>query len=192
VPELSGSLHSFGLLPVLRLLAESATTGRVHLTQDGWSGEVFIDAGQVVAATFGLGHGLGGSPSGILHGLTALEAIVLVMPNATFFFAEGVRSPDRNVEPAADELHARLTTLREEFLRSEPQVVSPMAVPLRVDLASVPLENGEIRIDRAKLRLLLAVDGQRTVAELIEGKGLLPTWRDLTWLASRGLIQLPH
>src|SRR5438105_2883858 len=103
MPELSGSLHTFGLLPVLRLLTDSAATGRVHLSQDRWSGEVFVDTGQVVAASFGLGHGLGASPSGILNGLTALEAIVLVMPSATFFFAEGMRGPDRNVDLATDE-----------------------------------------------------------------------------------------
>lgn len=46
---LSGTLDTFALPDVLRLLASTAKTGRLRITGDRGSGSVWVDAGQVVA-----------------------------------------------------------------------------------------------------------------------------------------------
>ena len=48
--SLQGTLDTFALPDVLRLLASTAKTGRLHVEGDRASGEVWLDAGHVVAA----------------------------------------------------------------------------------------------------------------------------------------------
>jgi hypothetical protein len=194
--ELAGSLDGFGLGPILRLLADVGQSGRLRFSQAsedgaGWSSELLLENGHVVAAFFGAAHGLGAAPSRMLSGLAALDAIVLVLPNAAFFFVAGMPPPERNVALAAHDLQARLATLEEKLLTSGAAGLSLTAVPRSIDLTEQPEDVGEeIVIDRGKLHLLMAIDGHRTIAELLDERDLLRTFRDLNWLASHALILL--
>jgi hypothetical protein len=192
--ELSGSLDSFGIAPILRLMTDLHKSGRVRISQaspegPGWTAELLVENGQTVAAFFGAARGLGAAPSRALSGLAALDAIVLALGNAAFFFVEGTPSPERNVVLSASELQARLALLEEERLTSGTALPPLGAVPRRVQLDEEHDAGQEIVIDRGKLHLLLAVDGHRTIAELIGDQELLRTFRDLTWLARNGFVQ---
>lgn len=188
--QLSGSLESFGLGPILRLLATEKKSGRVRTSWDGLTAEIYLADGQVVAAVFGEATGTGGEPSPRLKGIAALDAIALLMPQATFFFVEGAPRARRDIAFTADELDARLAALAEERAIGDAPVISLSAIPRRVAAAEQASVDEELTIDRNTLRLLLDIDGHRSVSELIGENDLLSMCRRLKWLASHGLIRL--
>ena len=187
--ELSGSLESFGLAPILGLLASTKTSGRVHVSAKPWSGDVFVSDGEVVAASFGIASGLGGAPTDLLRGLSALDALVL-MSTGGFFIAEGAQPARRNVTLGSDELQAHLATLDNEQRAAGGTLPSLMAIPSTRAQGDPSDTDEELPISRARLNLLVAVDGHRTVADLIGEGDLLKTLLDLRWLADRGLISM--
>jgi hypothetical protein len=186
--ELSGSLTSFNLGSILRLLAELTKSGRLHVSDERWIGELFLKHGQVVSASFGLARGLGGPPSDTLRGLAALDAIVLVMPDAAFFVAEGEPPPQRTIALSVSDLRARVAAMDKERITRGLTEVPLAAVPRRVDARDQPSMEEQLVIDRSALGLLLDIDGQRTVLELVGERDLLRTLTDLTWLADHSLV----
>ena len=76
--ELSGSLGSVDLLPIIRLLAELRQTGSLQLSRADWAARLDLRDGRVVAASFAEERGLG-----------ALTALGLVMHDAEFTYMEG-------------------------------------------------------------------------------------------------------
>jgi hypothetical protein len=57
-PRLSGVLDgSDELIALLRLLRKTGINGRLSLTTDAWSGELFLARGQILAVTCGANHG---------------------------------------------------------------------------------------------------------------------------------------
>jgi hypothetical protein len=193
--NLSGSLDGFGLAAILRVLGRGNKSGRLHISQESlddpeWSAELLLECGQVVAAFYGAARGLGAMPSRALCGLAALDAVVLALPNAAFFFVEGTPPPERNIVLAAQDVQTRLATLEEERLTFGTAVPSLGAVPCRIELPEQPADGQEIVFDRGRLHLFLAIDGRRTIADLINERDLLRTLRDLTWLERNGLIRL--
>jgi hypothetical protein len=187
---LSGSLEDFGLTAILGLLARSGKSGRLRISQADWVAELSLRDGKVVAASFGTAQGLGGSSSGALRGLAAVEALVLLLPAAAFFFAEGMAPSGREIHLDGHELEATLARLEEERSTWGGRLPSPSVVPSRVPPSEQPADE-QIVLDRGKLSLLLAVDGRRSVAELAGEMGFLRTCRDLIWLADHNLVRLP-
>ena len=55
---LQGTLDTFALPDVLRLLASTRKTGRLRITADRGSGSIWLDGGSVVAANANVGQGL--------------------------------------------------------------------------------------------------------------------------------------
>src|ERR671923_2124972 len=86
---LSGSLKVISFPALVRFLADLRRTGCLRLTQGRWTGEVYFDRGQVVAAAFGAEQGP-----------PALAAILLALGQGQFAFAEGAPPPARTVDLA--------------------------------------------------------------------------------------------
>ena len=174
--ELSGTLASIGLTPLLRLLTELHKSGRLIITDGTLSGALFFDYGRVVGAVCELEKGL-----------ESLDAIVLALGDADFEFDEHVGERQLNLVMEPNELEQHMLRLAEERAELARLLPSSMLVPRVTDDDAD--QNGELVLSRRALRLLLAIDGRRRVADLAAERGLVPTMRQLAELANLGLIQ---
>jgi hypothetical protein len=176
--ELSGTLDGIGLAPLVSFLTGLGKSGRLTITNGPLGGEVFIDAGQVIGAAFDTERGL-----------PALDAIGLALGNGHFGFAEqDTRQVEHNLTLSQPELRQHLEELDREQAALASVIPSLDAVPtLVVDEAGA---DDEIGLDRDTLRLLLLIDGRRSVADLARERGLLRTLKQLARLSQLRLARV--
>jgi hypothetical protein len=176
--ELSGMLDGLGLPAIVRFLSGLNKSGLLQLSQKDWHGEIYFDSGRVTHATFGN-----------RTGLMALDALVEVLQGAGFTF-------DSHTEPAAeptiqlshDELLAHLEEVSAQVASGERGLPAADAVPVQTTLdggAEEPLQ-----LDRSALQTLMAVDGRRSVREIVARRGSFDALWHLASLIRMGLIQL--
>src|ERR687885_1654269 len=176
--ELSGTLDGIGLAPLVSCLTGLGKSGRLTIADGPMAGEVYLESGKVVGAAFDAERGL-----------PALDAIGLALGGGRFGFAEqDTRLVEHNVSLAPAELRQHLDELHRE------QSVLAAAIP---SLSAVPTlvvdESGtedEIGLDRDSLRLLMQIDGRRSVADLARERGLLRTLKQLTRLSQLKLARI--
>lgn len=173
--ELKGSLKGAGLLPIVQLLADMQETGELRVARGGLTGELGFDGGRLVAVTFAEERGL-----------AALAALALAFPEAEFTYAKAPPPTERNVDLTLDQLRAHLSPPGGGEAASA--VPSLRAVPRLLGTGSGGHER--LELDRSALQTLLAVDGQRTVAEIVGERPLVPTLRELGELVKLGLIRI--
>lgn len=170
--ELSGTLDGIGLQPLLAFLGGLNKSGNLAVEDEHWMGTLALADGQVVGARFG--HE---------QGLDALDAIFFVLQHGRFqFSASETCEVNLVMEPGAFVGH--LEALGREVARLALIVPSLAAVPRSVDAT----DDGEVTLGRRTLRLLLALDGRRTVAEYAKQRGVLATLRELAELTQLGLV----
>jgi hypothetical protein len=176
--ELSGSLEGIGLSPLIGFLTGLGKSGRLAVEEGPMAGEVHLETGQVIGAAFD-----------VERGLPALDAIGLALGNGRFTFREANSAElERNLTLNAGELRQHLDELAHEQVAIATAIPSLMAVPrVAVDDAD---SDEEIGLDRDTLRLLLVLDGRRSVAELARERGLLRTLKQLSRLAQLGLARV--
>src|ERR671933_1860769 len=75
--QLKGSLRFIALPALAQFLVGLGSTGRLHLTQGSWAGEIAFRNGQLVAARLGSEQGR-----------TALDGMVLGLQDAEFVFVD--------------------------------------------------------------------------------------------------------
>ena len=187
--DASGSREFSGLPALMRHLADLRTTGRVRVRRAGWTGDVALDGGRVVAASFG-------SEFGAAHGLAALAAIEGVFPTGHFVLVETPppAGPDARLDPAAVGAWPAPSSLSTgPGARAVPAAA---AVPRLVvaggapgGAAGAPREE-LLLVHRGALRRLLSLDGRRTVGELVAADGATPALTELAALSELGLIRL--
>jgi hypothetical protein len=176
--ELSGTLDGIGLAPLVSFLTGLGKSGRLTIADGPMVGEVFLEGGQVIGAAFDAERGL-----------PALDAIGLALGGGRFGFAEqDTRLVEHNVSLAPAELRQHLDELHRE------QSVLAAAIP---SLSAVPTvlvdESGtedEIGLDRDTLRLLMQIDGRRSVADLARERGLMRTLKQLARLSQLKLARI--
>lgn len=178
VTELNGRLEGIGLVALVRFLASIARTGRLLVVDGSLHGWLDLQDGSVVGAGFDQEQGL-----------PALEAIALALGRGRFEFADAEASPaEHNLRLGADELEQRLEQLAGE------QVVLAAAIPSLSGVAHLQVDAGsadeQVPLDRDTLRLLIRLDGRRTVAELARERGLLRTLRQLARLVQFDLVRV--
>jgi hypothetical protein len=174
--DLKGTLKSIGLPQLIGFLGELRKTGSLAISDGPFSGSVFMESGRVVGAVFGAERGL-----------PAFEAIVLALGGGQFEFAQHAAERELNLmlEPAVlDEHLRRLANERLEFT----DVLTSLATVPSVALAGP--DNDQLAIDRGALRLLLEMDGQRSVLDLARGRGLMATARRVAYLIELGLARV--
>jgi len=175
--EFYGSLQDIGLPEILSFLRGLNKTGSLRISQGRWTAEATLEAGQVKAASFG-----------DEQGVSALEATMLALAGGAFTFTDGPLAAEKqNVDLGPDELQARLTAFDEERKALAPAVPSLAAVPR---VAKAPGTTGEVVLDGAAIETLLAVNGERTIAEIAQAHGIVHTARELARLVENSLVSV--
>ncbi|HEY0582321.1 MAG TPA: DUF4388 domain-containing protein, partial [Chloroflexota bacterium] len=173
--ELSGTLEGVGLPAIVRFLAGLKKTGCLRISHADLRGEIFFDVGQVCGASIGS-----------RRGLSALDALVQALPGGSFTFESDVRPTDgASIDLSQEALQGHLDELASRAANGTPQLPSVEAVPQLLHTEEQSEE--PLPLDRGTLQTLLAVDGQRTVRDIIAQRG---TWDALWQLASLGEVGL--
>jgi hypothetical protein len=176
--ELSGTLDGIGLAPLVGFLTGLGKSGRLTIADGPMAGEVFLEGGKVVGAAFDAERGL-----------PALDAIGLALGGGRFGFAEqDTRAVEHNVTLGPDELRQHLDEVHREQAALSAAIPSLSAVPtVLVDESGT---EDEIGLDRDTLRLLMQIDGRRSVADLARERGLMRTLKQLTKLSQLKLARI--
>ncbi|HEX7132255.1 MAG TPA: DUF4388 domain-containing protein, partial [Iamia sp.] len=153
---LQGTLDTFALADLVRLLATTSKTGELAIDSDRGSGRLWFSDGQLV----------GGEPAA--DDLDAVVFALLRMQEGDFVFhADGVPDDGREPQSALDVLAAAEARL-EEWLPVEDLVPSPaVALTLRGDLPE-----DEVIIGRDVWRRLVAIGGGTTAGAFGDALGL--------------------
>ena len=178
--ELSGTLEGVGLPAIVRFLAGLKKTGCLRIVQDDWQGEIFFEAGELTSASLGS-----------RHGLPALDGLVQSLPGGSFTFDTSSRAdsaPSIVLSPEALQTH--LDELVARIANGTPTLPSVDAVPEVVAQEDAGACEEQLPLDRGTLQTLLAVDGQRTVREIVAQRGTFDALWQLGSLAEVGLVRL--
>lgn len=158
---LQGTLDTFSLPDVLRLLATTGKSGCLHLEGDRGRGSVWLDDGAVVAAT----------AERALDDSSTDEVIfeMLRYGRGSFNFAADEPAPDENQQPRdVESTLRRATQLLDEWSGLESVVPS---LSHRVALAP-ELTVDQVTIDAPRWTALVAIASGRSVGELAESLSL--------------------
>jgi hypothetical protein len=174
--ELSGMLDGLGLSAIVRFLSGLNKRGRLRLSQHDWVGEIHFDSGRLTHASLGT-----------RNGLTALDALVEVLPRASFSFDSHAAPTDEpTIQLSNDELLAHLDEVVARVASGERRLPEADAIPAQTTIDSGAEE--PLQLDRATLQTLLAVDGQRSVREIVARRGSFDALWHLASLRDVGLI----
>jgi signal peptidase I len=174
---LTGSLSTFELQALVRFLTSMGKSGDLLISRDGWIGLISLDAGRLTAAAVDGGFGS-----------QALQFIVVALRGGHFTFTPGPPSLPPDPQLGADrliELERRAATDGPILTTNLP---APTAIPQLVALATD--EEADAGLSRADVRVLLDVNGVRTVRDLAIRQGPLRALRSLSNLSGQGLIRL--
>jgi hypothetical protein len=157
---LQGTLDTFSLPDVLRLLATTGKTGCLHVDGDRGRGRVWIDGGAVVAATADRALG---EPS--------IDEVVFEMlrfGRGSFSFAIDEPAPHDAQPTEIEGMLRRATQLLEEWRELEAIVPS-----LNHRVAMAPeLTVEQVTVDADRWKALVAIASGRSVGELAEALGV--------------------
>lgn len=176
MPELTGSLSSFNLAPLLRFVGALGKSGDLVLSHGHWTGHLALDQGQLVAAV--VEHEQGDS---------ALDFISLVLRDGYFEFSEGPPRLSPNLGACPDpllEIDERATR-QPAWLA---QIPGPSTVPRIVNLTN-DHDDSEVLVPREAVSVFGQVDGHRTVRELAVEHGLLRVVSSLATLHQLNLVE---
>jgi hypothetical protein len=177
---LQGTLETFALPDVLRLLASTHKTGRLRLTGAAGSGSLWLTDGAIVASEASRAP-LAHSPSDVLFELLRFK-------EGDFVFDDD-EAPTAAGDPAdIEEALGSAEGMLEEWKSIEAVVPSLDGwVSLRSELA-----DDEVTLDGARWRQVVAVAGGVTVAQLGEilGQAELPVSRTVKELVELGLVEI--
>jgi hypothetical protein len=157
---LQGTLDTFSLPDVLRLLATTSKTGRLRIEGDRGQGSVWLSEGSVVDAA--ADRAVDGTPT------DEVVFELLRFDSGTFAFDADVTASSGGNPQAVDDLLRRAGSLLNEW--SELEAVVP-SLQHHVSLAG-DLSVDEVTIDADKWRSVVAVASGRTVGELATELGL--------------------
>ncbi|MGH2369556.1 MAG: DUF4388 domain-containing protein, partial [Chloroflexota bacterium] len=176
---LAGSIEGIGLPSIVRFLSGLQQSGRLHAAAGHWAGDLFLDRGQVVGASFGAERGV-----------PALDAMVLALPNGEFSFAEGAPPEARNVDLPVGEIDAHLDRLDAQRATMVEIIPSLSAVPRVIEPPDAHEDGESVTLDRGAWRTLLRIDGRRTVEAICAERGVVRTLNQLARLVDVGLVAI--
>jgi len=157
---LQGTLDTFSLPDVLRLLATTSKTGRLRIEGDRGQGSVWLDAGGVVDAV--ADRAVEGTPT------DEVVFELLRFDSGSFAFDADDRATGSHRAEDVEDILRRATNLLSEW--SELEAVVP-SLAHQVTLAA-DLSADEVTIDADRWRSVVAVASGRTVGELAGELGL--------------------
>jgi len=178
--ELSGTLEGVGLPAIVRFLTGLKKTGCLRIVHNDWRGEIFFDHGLVTGASLAS-----------RHGLTALDALVQALPGGSFTFDGAIQTAPREatISLGPEALQAHLDDLASSAANGTARLPSFGWVPAVVGQDSSTSADEPLPLDRGTLQTLLAVDGRRTVDEIVAQRGSLDVLWHLANLVEVGLVR---
>jgi hypothetical protein len=179
--ELSGTLEGVRLPAIVRFLNGLKKTGCLRIVYNEWRGEIFFELGRVTGASLGT-----------RQGLSALDALVQVLPGASFTFDSVFEQPAAgtvNISLSAEALQAHLDDLASDTA-GKPRLPSLDAVPIVLGQDNSSSGDEPLALDRATLQTLLAVDGRRTVQDIVTQCGSPEVLWHLATLVKVGLLRI--
>jgi hypothetical protein len=178
VVALSGTLETFSLPDVLRLLSSTNKTGRLSLDGDRGRGCVWVEDGQVVAAEADR------AGAGDVDGLV-FELLRFV--EAGFEFESGTVAADPGAPRTVDEVLAEGEQRLEEWREIEAVVPS-----LDIWARMVPEVDGEVRVSPEQWRTLAAIGAGASGHDLADrlGQGEYDVCRQLRDLVETGMVDV--
>lgn len=186
VGVLQGTFETLTLTEVLGLLARSNKSGALLLEAGPATGVVHVDAGRCFAAESSEQRGPVESAPALLARLVDVCFAVSRQEGGSFRFASGEK-PEWSSEPVdLDVAIEELEHLLDEW--REIQEVVP-SLDCRVRL-SEELTVDQLPVDRQRWKLLVAIDGRRTVRDLVQrtGRPVLDTCHELVALVEAGAV----
>lgn len=174
--DLSGSLTSIELIPLIRFLCSQGKSGDLLVLYEDWTGYLSLDHGQLTAAAIEREVGF-----------AALEFISQVLRRADFEFWDGPPRLEPNLARGPDPL-ARLGTAHDaEWVHDLP---GSEALPrlVRPQVEALPDEELDIPLARSTVYVLLDVDGQHTTSQIAGRHGLLRGLKALLELRDAGIV----
>jgi Domain of unknown function (DUF4388) len=157
---LQGTLDTFSLPDVLKLLATTSKTGRLRIDGDRGQGSVWMRDGRVVDAD--ADRSVDGAPT------DEVVFELLRFGSGSFAFDADDHTPNAEHPDHVDDLLRRGNALLSEWTELEAVVPS---LDHRVRLTS-ELSSDEVTIDADRWRSLVAVAGGRSVGEVASALGL--------------------
>ncbi len=176
--ELSGSLACIGFVPLIQFLAGLGKTGSLRVWREAWVADVGLERGELIGAT-----------ADEERGLAALDFILLALSEGDFAFTSGPPDVERNLDERSQDVHAHLDRLASSQPSPAAARIGPTAVPQLIELASDDAD-GEVRLSRRSLQVLLEVDGNRTVEDIGRRRGRSRSVKELIHLVDLGLVSL--
>lgn len=151
---LQGDLQSFALTDVLRLLAGTAKSGRLAVTGDDRTGDLWLDGGRIV----------GGGVSSAPHASEVVEVVfeLLRFDGGAFAFHDDEQAADPAGPTEVDDAIGRAEELLAEWAEVEAVVPS---MDLWVTFAP-ELDGEETTVSAEQWRVLAALGGGLTVRDL--------------------------
>lgn len=177
---LQGTIETFALPDVLRLLATTKKSGRLRLSGSRGSGSVWLDAGSIVAS----------EATGHPHADTATDVVfeLLRFTDGDFVFndTELAAAPD-----APDDVETVLAAAEAQLEEWETVAAVVPSVDLWVSLAAEAPDD-EVTLSRDEWTSLVTIGGGATVAAIGDVLALaeLPLCRKVKGLVERGLVEL--
>lgn len=182
VAALEGRVSDLGLAGVLRLVAASRASGVLQLT-GRHDAAVHVVDGDVTRVT-----GAEGAPA---EGDAVAELLlpIAVDDSARFAFRPDLvadAGPGVEVQSLIDAVDGRLAAWRRVAAVIPSTAMVPSLVP------DLPDGLDELRVDRARWRLLTAIDGRRSLATVIArlGTSAFDVIRDVHDLVEAGVVEL--
>jgi hypothetical protein len=168
--ELRGTLTESELLPLIRFLADLRRTGSLYISQDAWAAHLDFLDGRLADVAFRDERGLG-----------AITALASALTQADFEYADRALSAD-----------ILLGTSPDGYELPPAAGVLPLdAVPQRINVLSETAWNTElVFLTRSTIRSLVAVDGQRTIRDILSDGSGSARMLDLLKLRDQGLISI--
>jgi hypothetical protein len=157
---LQGTLDSFSLPDVLRLLATTGQTGRLHVDGDRGKAGVWLKEGALTAA----------SADGAVDDAPVEEVVfeMLRFSSGSFHFSAGEQPPDGKEESDVEGVLRRAGRMLDEWRELEAVVPS---LDHRVVLART-LTVEKVTLDASRWQTVAAIGGGRSVRELGDALGL--------------------
>lgn len=176
---LSGTLETFSLPDVLRLLSSTNKTGRLALDGDRGRGCLWVEDGQVVAAEADRAGGAGDIDGVVFELLRFVEA--------GFEFESGATPAEPAAPRTVDAVLAEGEQRLEEWRQIEAVVPS-----LDVWARMVPEVDGEVRVSAEQWRTLAAVGAGASGHDLADrlGQGEYEVCRQLRDLVETGMVDV--
>lgn len=178
---LQGTLDTFALPDVLRLLSTTRKVGRLRVSGDAGSGSLWVDSSMIVGSELLVRGAHADSPVDVVFNL-------LRFPNGSFMFEAG-SAPQSNGAPRdVDSVVVEAELMYAEWKSLEAVVPS---LDARLTLTT-DLRGREVVVDAARWRIIASIGSGATVAEVGARVGLgdLPVMRSVKDVIELGLVDV--